>query len=192
MNHFIETLLFQQFYDNLDQWLALRFKAIEEGLLEQPCGQVVRFNELDVTYQITRHGVVRVHVDWLQHRAYGMVFDFHKDEHLAVDFFKDTFKKYVGKKRVEDAKFKLTAIVKHSIPEAIMRSMESGTLKHYEPVQGNLGTPFSAYVQPRVLELGGVVYELVFSFQNSLGGYEECVMGDLEVRTWTSLTDTTC
>ncbi|QAU04176.1 hypothetical protein [Vibrio phage 2 TSL-2019] len=190
MNHFIETLLFQQFYDNLDQWLALRFKAIEEGLVEQPCGQVVRFNELDVTYQITRHGVVRVHVDWLQHRAYGMVFDFHKDEPLAVGFFKDTFKEHVSKKRVKDAKGKLTAIVKYNIPEAIKRSMESGTLKHYEPVQGNLGTPFSAYVQPRVLELGGVVYELIFSFQNALGGYTECVMGDLEVQTWNLLTST--
>lgn len=180
MNHFIETLLFFQFYENIEPWLEERFKAIDEGPEAQPCGQVVRFNELDVTYQITKSGVVRLHVDWLQHRAYGQVYNFHREDDLALQSFKDTFKEHVSPKKVKSAKFNLTQTIKANIPKRILDSMESGELTHYQAVYGTLNTPFSAFVQPRIRIFGGRSYELVFSFQTPLGGYKECVIGDLE------------
>ncbi|UPT54011.1 hypothetical protein [Vibrio phage phiKT1019] len=192
MNHYIETLLFQQFYENLEPWLELRHKAVQEGLNHQPCGQIVRHNELDVTYQITEQGIVQVHVDWMYYRAYGLMFNFKQGDKLAIDKFKSAFGPYVTPSRVKEAKDQLCRIIKRDIPLPVIRKMQNGELEHYKAIVGHLGTPFAAFVQPRIKPVGGTTHELIFSFQNTLGGYEECVMGDLTGPTWDPLTDTTC
>lgn len=173
MTPFIETLLFAQFYNNLERWI--------ETIIDKKIsvGNAVEYGDLRISYVWLTNGNLRIVIDWFQHGLFGRAHELENDYKEGIAEFRESYKLLVHEPIINLCRRGASDALEGLLTSELKVEVAQNLITQPTVILGDHLTPFTAYLMPDKFFFRGTGVYLAYSITDFIGGYDEYVIRKL-------------